>query len=283
MDEFLVTVLTSTVISSLITVLSNVLLNQKKNSLEYITNERKLWRQEIREIAVEIEKSDESNINIPLTKLKVRINAYDYFKQNQQDSGDYVLWQLIDMLEESGPSMHKFIKKNLLMLISLMLKYDWERSKKEIKINKTNVLMHFCSIIQIIAYLLLSRIFNFSFMDSAIFALIYTIVLLVINILIGNEAIKRQNKFRICSFFFGLFYGATIGLFYGMNLIMVGEAITNIFQKIFLGSVVMLPTGFWLFFAVKKNALEKYRYDYVKSLSKITKDLRTKVNSISPK
>ena len=187
------------------------------------------------------------------------------------------------MLEESHSAMHKFIKKNLIMLISLMLKYDWERSKKEVKINKTDGLMHFCTIIQIIIYLLLTRIFNFNYIYSVVFALAYTISLLVINILIGNEALNRKKKLKFCCFFFGAVYGGTIGVFCNIDLIMIGEAITSLFQKVFLGSVAILPTGFWLFFSVKKNTLEKYRYDYVKSMNKITEDMKTKVSSISPK
>lgn len=286
--NLIITILTSSVISSLIAVISNILLNQKNNSLEYITSERTAWRQEIREIAEEIEKADESNINIPLTKLKVRINAYDYFEQNQQDLGDYDLWKFINMLEEASSERYKLIKNNLIMLISLMLKYDWERSKKEVKINKTSLLMHFCAIIQIIVYLLLSLIFNFRFIESVSFALWYTIILLVVNILIDYKPFNRKNKLdkykkNICFLFFGMVYGSAIGAFYNKNLIFDGESITNAFQRLLLGSIVILPTGFWLFFSVKRNTLEKYRYDYVKSLKSLQMSMDKTVKSMYQK
>lgn len=182
MDEFLVIILTSTVISSLITVLSNILLNQKKNSLEYITSERKLWRQEIREIAEEIEIADKNNINIALSKLKIRINAYDFYLPNQQDSGDHFIWILINMCEKVDDSdLLRVLKKYLILGISLMLKYDWERSKKEIAIDKNNMSIVLSVIVQSITFWLLNPILKLDLKVCAVLFINYIFILILTN------------------------------------------------------------------------------------------------------
>lgn len=110
--------------------------------------------------------------------------------------------------------------------------------------------------------------------------MVYIVFLLVINIIIGAETLDRKKKFMFCGFFFGIVYGGTLRVFCDIDLIMGGEVITSILQKISWGSVAILPTGFWFFFSIKKNTLEKYRYDYMISLKKITEEMRMKMDSI---
>lgn len=135
MGEILVIVLSSSVIAGIIANLFGLIQNRKKNSLEYITEERKKWRNSIKEISEAIQQMQyESNeCSTLLVKLQLNINAYGrYNKYNyKQDSH---IWQTIDRLK-SAKNKKEFEKNKELLLfyISLMLKSDWERSKKEVK------------------------------------------------------------------------------------------------------------------------------------------------------
>lgn len=176
MRDLILTILTSSVISSLIVVLCNVFLNQKKNTLEYITNERSLWRKEVREIAEEIGKADKDKLNVSLTKLKVRINIYDKFIPNKIDTGDSRLWKLIEICEKnSDPELFKILKEKLIMMLSLMLKYDWEKSKKEVTVNRNNLLCVICIIVQVILFWLISYLSIIKF-SLCLFWMIFYII-----------------------------------------------------------------------------------------------------------
>lgn len=282
MYDLIVTILSSSAISSLIVVISNIFLNQKKNSIEYITGERKVWRQEIREIAEEIEKADENNINIPLTKLKVRINAYDYFEQNQQDSGDYVLWNLISICEKKyNTDTLRILKKNVIMLISLMLKYDWERSKKEISIDKNDLLIPLCVIIQLSIYLLLRPLLGFDIRTIVELVINYVAMLIMMNFVIEVHSNRiRTNKsgdkiwFNLviyAVFFIIILCNIVIG--FSENDMFLNGTANNIIQKITLVATVILPTEILILLDMDKSSLLRYRRKYVDSLQKLITDM----------
>lgn len=291
MDEFLVIVLTSTVISSLITVLSSVLLNQKKNSLEYITSERKLWRQEIREIAEEIEIADKNNINIPLSKLKVRINAYDCFFVNQQDSGDYFIWNMINMCEKADdPELLNVLKKNLIMGISLMLKYDWERSKKEIAIDKNNMIIVLSIILQIIFFLLLNPILKLNVRICAVLIISYIVMLILTNglvevrnnrVSIETERNRNGYEFRIYTTFAIILLILIVSVFALHNILIKEYTISSIFLIIIISESVLMPTMIFLLFKQKKSLLSKYRMEYIRSMDRLINNLNKEIKEKS--
>ncbi|MEG2250852.1 MAG: hypothetical protein RSD09_04655 [Bacilli bacterium] len=118
-----------------------------------ITHERKEWRKELREIASRL-----GDDNEPLTKilidLKVRINTLGIKdRENIPDSTedkeryffkDSYIWYLIEKTEEEIDSNFpndkflKLYKTQLVLSISLLLKYDWDRSKEEIEAKSEN-------------------------------------------------------------------------------------------------------------------------------------------------
>lgn len=117
----------------------------KSNRLQYITNERRKWRENIKKIAMELEKSDNTDIHCPLVALKTNLNSYGYHKTGEYPpvelldfSKDEHIWKEIDELEraivESEAKKIEEHKKMLIYYISLLLKFDWERSKEEISI-----------------------------------------------------------------------------------------------------------------------------------------------------
>jgi len=131
-------ILESSLIAGLVTFTFNVLLNRKKDTLSYITQERKMWREKIRELAEEIERckfggKGELDINIPLTKLKMNINTYGLASESDI-SHDSHIWQSIDLIAKvKSEDDFEREKEILLCYLSIMLKNDWERCKKEVK------------------------------------------------------------------------------------------------------------------------------------------------------
>lgn len=145
--ELLTTILSSTLIAGLVSAGVTLYTGRKKNMIDHITSERKAWRDEIREIAIRIEAADtKEDLRRPLAKLKVRINAFGI--QDDDVLHDSAVWKTIDALKGADDSKIPMFKERLLRLLSCVLKYDWERSKFEIR---GSVSMGFSIVMQIVA------------------------------------------------------------------------------------------------------------------------------------
>lgn len=134
------TILASTVISTLISSVITYINFQKENQLKYITQQRKEWRDKLREIAYDLYGANLQDTFKLLTELKVRINIYGYGKGDEEDvSQDSHIWKLIADIEQlekeknidMSPKL-KCYQNQMIEYISLLLKADWERSKREV-------------------------------------------------------------------------------------------------------------------------------------------------------
>lgn len=127
-------IFTSTVVSAIVTALFGFFSSKRQNTLKYITEEREKWRDEMRIIAEDVEQSKVDNINVKLTKIKVRINAYGSMMETDYQRDGHI-WKLIRELEKGTESKEVFEKKKRVLIdyISLLLKADWERSKVEVR------------------------------------------------------------------------------------------------------------------------------------------------------
>ena len=129
--------LASAVIAALITSLFTYFQNQKSSNLQYITDERRKWRESVRDIYESLSNSHcYSDVVILLAKLKTRINPYGRYSGKYVD--DSHIWDAIRKLEHSELDFEKN-KVLLLDYLSLLLKGDWDRSKQEIKGNWTRI------------------------------------------------------------------------------------------------------------------------------------------------
>lgn len=137
MDNAITIILSSTVISAVITASITFLINKRKDVVENIVKERKTWRDEIREISIDI--TDSKNLielKNAINKLKVRINPYGMCKEIV--FYDSYIWKEITKLENCNQlSKNELERRKIIFidLISCLLKFDWERSKNEIKGN----------------------------------------------------------------------------------------------------------------------------------------------------
>ena len=130
-------ILSSSVIGIIITAIITYYSFNKKNLADNITNERKSWRIDIRDISDALgETSDYETICKLVTKLESRINAYGIIHQANYLKDSH-LWKLIKVIKkQSGFDSTLYKNKELLInYLSALLKYDWERSKNEIRGN----------------------------------------------------------------------------------------------------------------------------------------------------
>lgn len=141
-------VLTSTVVAAVISILANVYNARRAESLKYVTEERQKWREEIRKIAEDIVDCPRDEIKKHLTRLKVRINS-----NGKIDKKSYIedghIWQLIENLENSSFDISEYEKQKeyLIDTLSLLLKFDWERQKREVlgsHIKKMHIIFFTC-------------------------------------------------------------------------------------------------------------------------------------------
>lgn len=128
--------LSSAVIAAIISYASN----NKNNELKYITSERATWRKEIKKITLRLNECScyGNKAKEALAELKLRINTYGKRKEGQFANdicldyfADEHIWKEISAIEV-GEDFDKH-KQTLCTYLSLLLKFDWERSKQETK------------------------------------------------------------------------------------------------------------------------------------------------------
>ncbi|MBE5852717.1 MAG: hypothetical protein E7299_07190 [Lachnospiraceae bacterium] len=133
--------LSSAVIAAIISGIVSYLTTRRQGTLQYITGERKEWRGEIKKIASNLNHASYKETLKLLTELKVRINAFGNEGISFAYSDDAHIWELINEIEcedfdKSNSKLNLKLKqrqRQLIEYLSLLLKDDWERSKKEVK------------------------------------------------------------------------------------------------------------------------------------------------------
>lgn len=289
MDSLIVTILTSSVIATVLSVVGNVLSNRRKNSLEYITKERSIWRKDIRTIAEEISTSDERTIHNALTKLQVRINAYDRFLNNKHPDGDQFLWMCIRLCENiKEKDALNVIKKNLLVALSLMLKYDWERSKEEVKGNINVIKIALGSLFQILVFILLIPILDMPLPLVAM--LIWTYVFLGLmesSVTVRFDGAKIKNKkidatnFSILFFIISFFF--TLITFIVSKDTLLQTLDMNIVGRIVCAITCMTPSSLALIFKLENNLYSKSKVNYLTCLEKLYREMENEMKKFSDK
>ncbi|MGL6058121.1 MAG: hypothetical protein ACRC17_07365 [Culicoidibacterales bacterium] len=130
-------------VAALVTAIFTYRNSKSSNELMHITAERREWRRDLRSIAEKVNASmTASELYANLIPLRVRINPLytntDSTKIDEENPAiiECWLWERINFLEKSdnvNESELLEIKKEIIILLEALLKYDWERSKKEVK------------------------------------------------------------------------------------------------------------------------------------------------------
>lgn len=287
MNSFIITVLTSSVIATVLSVIGNVLSDRRKNSLEYITKERSIWREDIRAIAEEISASDEETIHKALTKLQVRINAYDRFLNNNHADGDQFIWMCIELCENiKEKDALNVIKKNLLVALSLMLKYDWERSKEEVKGNINVIKITLGSLFQILVFILLIPILDMPLPLVAVLIWSYVFLELIENTTTTklNEITIKDKKIDTSNFliiFWVISFLLTLMVFTVSKNTLLQTLNLGIVGKIFGAITCMMPSSLTLIFKLENSMHSKSKISYLKSLNKLYEEMDNAMKQLS--
>lgn len=138
-EVLIAAIVSSSVFTAIISGLINFIKSRRESKLERITDERKLWREEIREICDTLTSSNNlKELKAAIGKLKVRINIFGLNEISEEDNKEYdtvsfnhdaYIWQSIRKVEKEYFDMNE--RNELVIKLSLLLKYDWERTKKK--------------------------------------------------------------------------------------------------------------------------------------------------------
>ena len=157
--EQIVSIINAIGLSAIVSAIITFVQNNKKNNLDFVTKERSEWRKKLKEILSELR--DDTKKEFAIIKLKSEINPYGKNMSNKNIKPYYMkeghIWDLLDGGE-------KVDFDRLAFYIELLLKFDWERSKREVSFNPIKVI---------------NRVLNFLLFFSSL----YCIYLVSINFL----------------------------------------------------------------------------------------------------
>ena len=118
-------ILTSTVVSALVAALVTLRSSERKIQVENITQERAKWRKSMREIADELVKAAKSNDKIKTecvsAQLALNLNPFD-----EQDLQLASAARNLSGQDDINVRIEEFVLR-----LSLLLKHDWDRAKRE--------------------------------------------------------------------------------------------------------------------------------------------------------
>ena len=139
--NMIIDILRTAVIAAIVSSLFTYIISKKDDRLKYIVEERKIWREKLREIVHnlnEIQYSDEGDeVKLLKTKqtiadLECRITPQGLTCENI--TLDSHIWKKLEDIYDSD--IYKEVDTTILRrYISTLLKYDWERAKVEVKGN----------------------------------------------------------------------------------------------------------------------------------------------------
>lgn len=280
--DLIKTILTSGVIAAVITGLisfvSAMVSSNKEARLSRITDERKAWREEIRRIAEELSiinidnDKDKLNLIVLLTKLKIRINSRGFLTQDSSNELDYLkdshIWNSIHILEQEETCTNKKLFNNeikkLINYLSALLKYDWERSKLEVKINTSQIIGYGIYAISngILVYCAYNNFNGTEFKDVLMLVSVFLVMFFSPDLLLLIYRIvnlKRDWANIVIP------YGIAI-LIYGV-LIFSANNIQDGTETLILPMILQLIAIIFIVISQYKN--HKNDSDYIKEISKI--------------
>ncbi len=275
MNDFIITILTSSAVSTIFLIISNIFIEQRKHSVEYITSERAKWRNDIRKIASEIMEADATNLYKPLTELKVRINAYDKYSTNKNIKNDSFIWECIEGCEicSEDTELLSIYKNNLVLFLSLMLKYDWERSKKEVSIDRNKVFKLFFYSMQITIFAIVTLGVDKRIYEAITLFSLYVLINMFAHFLmeiIPNICHKSiyiiRLKFLVHILTTIMIFYLTIVVFEKINIRIGDITLKDEKIKFTFSLMALFPTQIILILNLLTSLLSKYELKYISAI-----------------
>lgn len=225
--EQIVSIISAVGISTIVSAIIAFVQNNKKNNLDFVTKERSEWRKKLKEILSEL--SDNSKKESAIIKLKSKINPYGKNMKFKHTKPYYMkdghIWDLLDSEGEIDFDRLEFY-------IELLLKFDWERSKREVSYNPIkainrvlNFLLFFSSLycISLVSINFLSDETNVLYtMNLTIIIVAFILILVqpfITDTIISNPPEETKEQFRLFIIFYAFpYFCITWNLIYKFNL-----------------------------------------------------------------
>ncbi|SHG17618.1 hypothetical protein [Vibrio gazogenes] len=119
--------LSSSVIAALVAALVSLRTNERRIHIENVTQERAKWRNSMRCLADSLikstQKSDSTEISALCSQLALNVNPFD-----KEDISLIEAAEKLATSDDKGAQIKEFTER-----MSLLLKHDWERAKREAK------------------------------------------------------------------------------------------------------------------------------------------------------
>jgi hypothetical protein len=237
--------------------------SSKKNKLDFITKERSEWRRDIQIILDDLGKVGKRVEAIQ--RLKSRINPYG--KNETVDNGDdfYLheghIWSLINTIDISNTSQ---IEK-LSDYVRLLWKYDWERSKREIKFDIFNSFIYFILVIGSISN---SLLILFKFDDFVLKSILCIVsVIMIISIFYFGDFAKKIKYWTRNEIVYLILLVTSMGLSILFMLYWIIPTNTDIVDMVIPSLLICIPI-----IGIERNIILKANSDeekYIETLQKI--------------
>ncbi|MEY8201286.1 MAG: hypothetical protein RPS47_18770 [Colwellia sp.] len=161
--DLLPAIIGSGVIAAFVTALFSKMVLDKKIRIENITNDRKEWREKIRNLTIEVVKAYQEKDKNEMQRLKAEFAI----RLNPDDSDDqYILCSLnsIYRVVWNEYSLERFCKG-----IACLLKHDWDRSKKESTIKASPQTLAMATLAAGLIFLMAQCLIDFFQLPQAVF------------------------------------------------------------------------------------------------------------------
>lgn len=245
--EQIVSIVSAIGISAIVSAIITFVQNNKKNNLDFVTKERSEWRKKLKEILSEL--SDDKEKESAIIKLKSEINPYGKDMESKNTKPYYMkeghIWDLL----ASGKEVDF---DRLAFYIELLLKFDWERSKREVSYNPIkvinrvlNFLLFFSSLycIYLVSINFLSNETNILYAMNLTISIVAFILILVqpfiTDAIISNPPEEQKQQIWLFIIFYALPYICiTWNLIYKFNLgipsYFISVILIFVYEKLYL-------------------------------------------------
>jgi hypothetical protein len=225
--EQIVSIINAIGLSAIVSAIITFVQNNKKNNLDFVTKERSEWRKKLKEILSELR--DDTKKESAIIKLKSEINPYGKNMSNKNIKPYYMkeghIWDLLDGGEEVDFD-------RLAFYIELLLKFDWERSKREVSFNPIKVINRVLNFLLFFSSLYCIYIVSINFLcneTNTLYAMNLTISIVafililvqpfITDAIISNPPEEQKQQIWLFIIFYALPYICiTWNLIYKFNL-----------------------------------------------------------------
>ena len=245
--------------------------SSKKNKLDFITKERSEWRKDIQFILDDLGKVGKRSEAIQ--RLKSRINPYGKNLTAEDKDSFYLhdghIWKLIEKIDISNTKQ----VEELADYVRLLWKYDWERSKYEIRFDIINSFIYFILVVGSISNSLLILIKFEEWWLKVMLGLIS--IIMILGTFYFKEFTKKIKNWTRYEFVYPVLLTLATTLSSGYMLFWIIPTSINILDFFILNLLVILPiVGVFINIIFKGNSEEE---KYIDTLKKIGSKENTNV------